>query len=284
VPERPILVTGPSGNVGREVVRAAVERGLRVRAGVRDPGRAAAPDGVEHVRLDLEDPSTYAAAVAGTAGLFLLRPTHIARPGPTLNRLVDAAAAAGARHCVVQSIEGADRQRWLPHRRIEQHVEASGMGWTFLRANHFMQNLTGPYLPAIRRGALRLPAGAGRISFVDCADLGDVAATAFADPPVHTGRAYPLTGPQALSFDEVAAFISDVAQRPVRYEEIGRLAYIRELRRDGTPWPGVVVLEALHLTVRRGVAEGVDPTLATVLGRPPRTLEDFAARHARDFR
>jgi uncharacterized protein YbjT (DUF2867 family) len=280
---QPILVTGATGNVGSEVIRALRERGIPVRAGVRNA--APAPlEGVEHVRLDLEDPATYAKAVAETGGLFLLRPTHIARPGPTLNRLVDAAAAAGARHCVFQSIEGADRQRWLPHRKIEAHVEASGMGWTFLRANHFMQNLTGPYLPAIRRGALRLPAGDGRISFVDCADLGDVAAAAFADPATHAGMAYPLTGTEAVSFDEVAALISRTAGRTVRYERVGPPAYIRELRRDGTPWPGVAVLTVLHLTVRRGVAEGVDPTLGRVLGRPPRTLEQFVAAHASLFR
>jgi uncharacterized protein YbjT (DUF2867 family) len=276
----PVLVTTPDGNVGREVVRALLERGHAVRAGVRDPGRVQAPDGVEVVRLDFEDPATFGPATRGANGLFLLRPTQIARVKSTLNRLVDAAAEAGVGHCVFQSISGAERQPWLPHRKVEQHLERSPMGWTFLRANHFMQNLTGPYRSTILAGRLALPAGNGRIAFVDCADLGDVAAMALCDPDAHRNRAYHLTGPEAVDFAQVAELLSKTLGRRVVYEPVGPLRYARDLKRDGATVPYTLILTMLHITVRRGAAEAVDGTLERVLGRPSRTLREFIARHA----
>ena len=280
--DAPVLVTTPTGTVGREVVHALRRHGVPVRAGVRHPERYVAPDDVDVVHLDLDDPGTHATAVEGARGLFLLRPREMGRPAP-FAALADAAARAGVGHCVFQSIEGAERQRWLPHRRIEQAVEASGMGWTHLRANHFMQNLTDPYREAIRAGTLRLPAGEGRVAFVDCADVAEVAALAFADPPAHSSRAHVLTGPRAWTFAEVAEELSRCLGRAIRYQPAGALGYAGSLRREGLPLPGVVILTAVHITIRRGAAEHVDPTLGEILQRPPRTLEHFVAAHQEEL-
>ncbi len=283
MPEDPILVTAPAGNVGKEVVRALRERGIPVRAGVRDPSRVSMPEGVEPVRFDFDDVSTFAPALVGARGLFLLRPTQIARVNGTLLPAIENAQRAGVRHCVFLSVDGAERQPWLPHRKVEKAVEASELSWTFLRPNHFMQNLLGPYRQSIIAGRLALPAGQGRISFVDCADIGELAAIAFADPARHTGHAYHLTGPQALSFSELAAELSRLIGHRVRYEPIGPLKYMRELRATGAPFAYSAILTFLHLGARRGGPAHVDPILGELLGRPPHTIAEFISAHVSEL-
>lgn len=281
--DAPVVVTAPSGNVGREVVRALCARGIPVRAAVRDPQKATMPAGVEVCQFDFQQPSTYQPAVAGARGLFLLRPTQISRVGETLVPVVSTAQRAGVRQCVFLSVEGAERQAWLPHRRVEKALQASAMSWTFLRPNHFMQNLLGPYRRAIASGRLALPAGQGRVSFVDCADLGEVAAMAFADPAAHSAKGYPLTGSEAVSFEEIAELISKVTGDSVLYQPIGPVAYLRGLRRAGADLPYAAILTALHLGVRRGSAAAVDPTLGRLLGRRPRTMAEFVEAHAQEL-
>jgi uncharacterized protein YbjT (DUF2867 family) len=279
LPDAPVFVTGATGNVGREVVRALQTRGIPVRLGVREMQSVLAVPGVEAVRFDFEDPSTHSVAMSGARACFLMRPTHIARVQNTLVRAVQAAEYAGLTQCVFLSVEGAERQPWLPHRKVEKALEDSSLQWTFLRPNHFMQNLAGPYRAAIIAGHLRLPAGDGAVSFVDCADLGDVAALAFADPETHAGRAYALTGPEAVDFRQIASLLSDALGRDIVYEPVGPATYFRELRRGGAPRTFAAILTGLHLGIRRGTPARIDPTLAEILPQPPRTVAEFIADH-----
>ncbi|MBV9423101.1 MAG: NmrA family NAD(P)-binding protein [Solirubrobacterales bacterium] len=265
------------------MVRALLARGIPVRAAVRDPAAATLPDTIETVRFDFEDARTFGPAAAGARGIFLLRPTHITKVGGTLVKALGSAAAAGVEHCVFLSVAGAARQPWIPHRKVEKALEASSLSWTFLRANHFMQNMLGPYREAILSGRLALPAGQGRVSFVDCADLGEVAALSFADPARHSGQAYHLTGPRAVSFSELAATLSNSLEREVVYEPIGAFSYWRALRRTGAPLPYATIITTLHVGVRRGVAATVDPTLPRLLQRPATTVEEFIDRNVAVF-
>ncbi len=270
------LVTTPTGTTGSSVVDELVAAGARVRVGVRDPSRAQFPDAVEVVELDFTRPETFAAAVDGVTGMYLVRPPQIARVEPTLNTLVDAAAQAGVGHCVLLSVEEAEKSNRIPHRRVELHLEASPLRWTFLRPNHFAQNLVGPYLGDIRRGVLRLPAGDGRAAFVDTRDIAEVARTALLDPDAHAGEAYRLTGPEAVSFAELVAFVREATGRDVRYEPVSIPEYALHLRRaEHAGLVRIAVLAFLHAGIRKGNAAGVDPTLGALLGRPPRTVRDL---------
>ena len=270
----PILVSGASGNVGRGVVEALRARGVPVRPGLRDPGRDA-----EAVALDFTRPETFAPALAGAGGLFLLRPPPISDVKATLNVLVDAALAAGVRRIVFLSVIGADTRGYIPHAKVEKHLSASTAEWTFLRAGFFAQNLGDAYRPDIREHhELFVPAGAGKAAFVDVRDIGEVAALAFTDPG-HAGQAYTLTGPEALDFNEVAALLSEALGRHIRYARPGVLRYLLRMRRRGLPFAQALVQAVLHVGLRYGQAEDVDPTLAKLLGRPPRTLSRYIADH-----
>ena len=277
----PVLVVGAGGNVGGATVRALIERGMAVRCGVTDPTGFAAAPGTETVELDLFRPDTFGSAVDGAHGLFLLRPPPVSRVGPTLNALTEAALAAGVEHVVFSSVAGADANRVVPHHRVETHLVEHAPSWTILRPGFFAQNLTDAYRrDIVDDDRIYLPAGAGRVAFIDTGDIGDVAGAVFADPGPHRGKAYTLTGPRALTFDEVARILSEALGRTIGYQPATVLGYARHLRRRGLPMAQVAVQTVLHARLRHGDAEAVDPTLERLLGRPGRTLEHYVLTHA----
>ena len=278
----PVLVVGASGNVVGSAVRALAGRGLQVRAAATSPGRLQL--GVPVVRLDLSDPSTFAAAVAGADGLFLMRPPAIARVAGTLNAFLDVAERHGVRHVVFSSVAGADTNRVVPHHRVETHLQASSMGWTILRPGFFAQNLADAYrVDVVGDRRLLLPAGEGRVAFVDTRDVGDVVGLVLADPEAHRGAGYTLTGSRAIGFAEVAAMLGGELGDPVTYQPVSPWTYATHVHARGLPWAQALVQTVLHTGLRYGQAERVDPTLADLLGRPPRTLEAYIHEHRRTW-
>ena len=277
----PILVTGASGNVGGAVVRSLIAAGVPVRAaGTNVEALGRAFPGVEVARLDFHAPATFGPALHGAGGLFLVRPPRIAQVGPTLNALVDVAEQTGVGHVMFSSVTGADTNRVVPHHRVETHLQASGLSWTILRPGFFAQNLADAYrTDIVRNDRIYLPAGHGRVAFIDVRDLGDVAATVFADPGAHRDAGYTLTGPAALDLDEVAAVLTRELGRPIRYEPAHILGYMRHLRGHGLPGVQILVQTVLHTGLRRGQAQTVDPTLGRLLGRLPGTLAQYVHDH-----
>lgn len=272
-----VLVTGATGNVGREVVRALRAKNIAVRAGDRDPKRVHALFGtdVEAVTLDYRDRATFAAATAGATALFLLRPPAIADVGKTLLPFIDEARQRGVRHVVFLSVAGADKNKLVPHHAVERHL-ARGGDWTVLRPGFFAQNLGDAYRrDIVEDSRIYVPAGRGRVAFVDVRDLAEVAAMAFASPAEHDGRAYVLTGPEAIDFATAASYLSDAIGRPIRYEPASILGYLIHLRGRGMPWAQVGVQTVLHAGLRFGQAEHVDPTIHRLLGRRARTVREY---------
>ena len=112
-------------------------------------------------------------------------------------------------------------------------------------------------------------------AFIDARDIGDVAALVLANPGPHRGAAYLLTGPAALDFEQVAALLTSELGRPIRYEPTSAVRYVRHVHAQGRPWLQALVQTVLHMGLRRGQAETVDPTLERLLGRPGRTLAAY---------
>ena len=275
-----VLVTGATGNVGREVVRAARARGLIVRAADRDGSRARELLGneVDVVRLDYRDRSTFACA-DGADALFLMRPPAIADVADTLLPFVDAARRRGVTHVVFLSVAGADKNKLVPHHAVEKHLR-KGTGWTILRPGFFAQNFGDAYrCDIVDDDRVYVPAGRGRVTFVDVRDLAEVAAAAFASPAAHDLHAYTLTGAEAVGFTSAVARLTEVMGRPIRYEAASIVGYMLHLRGRGMPWTQVAVQTLLHAGLRFGQAERVDPTLERLLGHRPRSLEDYFRDH-----
>lgn len=279
----PLLVTGATGSVGRPLVAALVAAGAAVGAASRHPGPPASPL-VTPVRLDFADPTTYDAAFAGVETLFLVRPPALARPHRDLFPALTAGMSQGLRHVVFLSVQGVERLRVVPHARIEEWLRASGLGWTFLRASFFAQNLVTVHGQQIRdTDELIMPAGRGRTAFVDAHDLAAVAALAMLDPAAADQQAWTLTGSEALTYGEVAGIMTAVLGRPIRYTQPGLVRYALRSRELGLS-PGLVVMTSLvYTTARLGLAANLTDDVARLLGRPPTTLTDFVRRERAAF-
>lgn len=279
-----LLVIGATGTVGEPLVQQLLDCGVSLRVATRSPQNASDRfgDEPEYVEFDLDRPETWGEPLADVDRMFLLLP-----PGSgvsTIREFADAADRVGVEHVVSLSILGAEKLPILPHRRIERYLSHTGMADTFLRASWFMQNLSEIHRPEIvERDEIFVPAGDGVSSVTDAQDVAAVAATVLTESG-HRNRAYDLTGPAALDFDEVADVFSDVLDKPIRSANPSRLAFGRHMYQRGFP-PGFVVFMIVEYSVvRLGVSGRTTDDVEALPGRSPRTGREFVVDYADVFR
>lgn len=279
-----ILVTGATGNVGRALVAELKTTGAQVFAG----STGGAPvDGVPGRKVDFGDPASLRAAFAGIDTAFLLFPLV---PGKLqlARNAVAAAAAAGVKHLVRSSGAGADPASAMALSRlqgqIDQIVIDSGLPYTLLRPNSFMQNFIAYYAGMIKAGAVYLSHGDGKISYIDVRDIATVAATILRDPAPHAGQAYTLTGPEAIDNGEALALIAQAAGRPVSYVPVPEEAAVKSMRDMGMDDWTVENMSSLNRIIAAGHASGVSPAVEAITGRKPRSFAEFVSDNADAWR
>ena len=279
-----LMVTGATGNVGREVVRALLARGARVRVGVTDEAdaRRAWAGGVEVAPFDFTAPETYT-ALDGVTRLFLMRPPALSNIKRDMKPAIDHAVAAGVGHIVFLSLVGAERNRIVPHAKVERLLQQSGVAWTMLRCGFFMQNLdTTHRADIIEYDDIFIPAGNGRTAFIDVRDIGDVAARTLTEAG-HENVAYPLTGSEALTYGQVASMMTEELGRPISYSDPSPLAFARRMRERGYASGYINVMNGIYLTTRLGRAAAIHPAAGQLLGRPPITMRQYVRDYANAF-
>ncbi len=268
-----VLVTGASGTVGHSVVEQLLAAGQRVRAGVPDPDDAGLPAGVEVVRLDFADPSTAGPAMAGVDRLFLLRPPAISDVRAAFGPLVTAAAGS-VRRVVVLSVMGVNPA--LPHWRMERMVTNAGLAMTALRPAYFAQNMITAFGAEIRNESrFSLASGNGKVSFVDTRDVAEVAARILTDIDAYPPGPVTLTGPQALTFGDVARLMSTELGRPVTYRRQSLWQRRADLRASGSAPAFTNVQLIIDLTTRLGLASKITDDVSRLLGRPASGMHQF---------
>lgn len=274
MPER-FLVMGASGLVGRHVVQLLEQEGRTVACATRTP---IAPG---DVYLDLLEPASFARALDGTSTVML-----ISRPGDEdahvhARPLLQAMRRRGVRRVVVLSALGAELRPDFSLRKVEMLVEDSGMLWTHVRPNFFMQMLALPPLATeiASAGTLSLPLARAAIAYVDARDVAGVLHRALVDETL-AGQGITLSGPQALDHFQVTAGIAQATGRPVRYVPLEE-APARELMlsRGFAPRHVERVL-AFYRLIREGFCSEPDTGAAKVLKRPLRTWPEFVKQKA----
>lgn len=278
---QPILITGATGKVGGQIIKNLTSVGIPVKAAVRNPARAdhLRQPSIELVHCDYQQPQTFADAFANVEQAFLLL-LSLAAPPENVIAIVDSAIRAGVRHLVTMSGMSAGYDTTLPAYKVEQHIQHSGIGYTLLRPNWFMQNFnTFMRDSIINSGTIAVPAANAKASFIDMRDIAAVATTALTQPG-HTSNAYTLTGSIALSHDDIAAILSQVSGRTITYTPITDDDMRAALKNAGSSDQGVEVMSKLYQSFRAGDAAPVFPDVEQVLGRAPTTFEQYATDHA----
>ena len=276
-----ILVTGATGNVGREVVKQLVDQGAAVVATVLKAEAAErVPAGAEIVIFDFGDPKTYPAAFADVKKLFLMRPPQIADVKHYLFPVVDYARKIGVEQIVFLSLLGVERNPIVPHHKVEKYIKNSGMPYTFLRPSFYMQNLNTTHQEEIKKdGEICIPVADAKTSFIDVRDIGAVGARVLTESG-HTNSAYELTGAQALDYKQVAAIFTAVLGKKIVYTRPSLLKFIRKSLKRGTPFKFVLIMAGLYTSTRLGMAERITSTVKELLGRPPISLRQYAQDYA----
>jgi uncharacterized protein YbjT (DUF2867 family) len=278
-----ILVT-TAGKVGTEVVRSLTAREVPVRVLARHPNkaRALADAGAEVAVGDLDVPASIDAAMAGVTTVVLVSP---AVPAQELN-VVASAARAGVGH-VVKATSKASAESPIARRRWQTEIEAglaaSGLAHTLLRSNAYMQNVLA-LAPAIAAtGGFGSSAGKGRVGMVDALDVGAVAAEIVASPAPHAGKTYWLTGPELISNYDIAAVLSKLLGRTITYTELSFDENKEAMIQAGVPAPIAEMNAQAFSMTADGDAEWVTDDVPSLLGRPARSFEQFAADYATAF-
>jgi uncharacterized protein YbjT (DUF2867 family) len=273
--EKTVLVTGASGNLGREVVGALLAKGHAVRAATRDVSKISSSEGLTAVRFDYAEPATFVDALDGMRGLFLVAPPMDAEAPAKLIPFVERAKEAALDHVVFISALGVDQNEQAPLRVIELALMDSGLQYTILRPNFFMENFsTGFIAPMIKhQRGIFLAAGDGKTSFISTADIADVAATAFSE--ARYGEEYNLTGPEALDHSQVAKLIGDAIGREVTYHALPEETMLQGARDQGIPEAAVQYMGILYAVVRASYMAVVTDDVWNVTKRKPRSFEDF---------
>ena len=270
-----ILVTGATGTVGSAIVPALQARGAHVRAMSRE--RRDIP-GASSVPADLRDPASLAAAATGATGLFLNSPST-PDAADLQRRFADIAQAAGVQRLVLLSQYAANVDspvrflRW--HAEVEQHVRGLDIEVTVLRPNLYMQSLLAF---AARTGVLAAPIGDAAVSAIDTRDIADVAAAVLTEDG-HAGATYTLTGPSALTHAEIASALSTGSGRDIAFAPVTSGQFATALEGFVPQWQLDGLLED-YAHYDRAEASAVHTTVADLLGRPARGIEDFARDHA----
>ncbi|WP_431045355.1 NAD(P)H-binding protein [Streptomyces sp. P1-3] len=278
-----ILITGASGTLGSTVARDIAATGRRAVLATRRPHAVAAVSGGHAtVRfLDYDDPATCTSALRGCTTVFLIAPLADHRSDERILPFLDAALASGVSHVVLNSAYLAKTAEDFALRRLERAVEDCGRGWTHLRSQWYMTSLTsGLFASMVTAGELTLPTGdPGRIAYVAPQDVAATATAILTSPRDHTGRAYHLTGPEALDGRTVADLCSRALGHAVAFRSISDDDYRARCRQAGLPDGPISLLLTLFAAVRDGQAAAITPDVRAVTGRAPLTLRRFLTQN-----
>ncbi len=282
-----ILITGATGTVGSEVVKRLSAHCERVRALTRDLRKAQVNPvvGVDFVKGDFDDPDSIRLACTGVEKAFLLT-NSTERAEQQQIEFVNLAKESNVRHIVKLSQLHAGSNssgRFLRyHAAVEVAIRASGLTFTFLRPNMYMQGLLNFRQSIREKNAFFAAAGEARISAVDVRDLADVAVSALTTSK-HDDKTYSLTGPETLTFSEMAQQLSTALGRTIAFVDVSPEAMREALTGFGFPaWQADGLLEEFAM-YSRGEASAVENGVREALGREPGSFAEFARDYAPRF-
>jgi uncharacterized protein YbjT (DUF2867 family) len=288
-----ILVTGASGNIGSEVVKELLSDApdVSIKAAIhssQNVKKVKSDARVKVIQIDYNESETVREALKGVDKLFLLTP-DVPNAADFASNVVIEAKKAGIKQIVKQSVMRADLEADVGtmrlHRQVEKFIEQSGIPFTFLRPNEFMQNFINFHSPSIKENnAFYLPLEDAKVSLVDVRDIAAVAVKSLIDEDKHKNKTYLITGPEALSYHEVAEILSNATGRKISYVNISEEEARAAMKEIGMNDWLINTVSELSEYFRKGKASEISPAVEEVTGNKPISFSEFANDYVDAFR
>jgi uncharacterized protein YbjT (DUF2867 family) len=282
-----ILLTGVTGKTGGETAKQLLARGVKFRALVRNEAKAEGlkAAGVELVVGDIGDASAVTRALQGVEKALLLLPNGKTQQANE-QQFTDLAGAAGVKHLVklssMEAVAHAETPIPQAHWAVEEYIRASGIPWTMVKPNFFMQNLLASANSIKTQKKFSLPMGEGTTGMADIRDIAAVCVEVLTGPG-HTGKSYEITGPEVLTFHDVAARFSEVLGEKIEYVPMPMDQFRTRMTGVLEPWHLNAVCELFREIAEIGLNHTTD-TFRQLLGREPRSVTEFIRDHSAVFR
>lgn len=285
-----ILITGATGNVGREVIRTLFKdhNDCRIIAGVRNINSARQSQhefsNIDFRTFDFEGESTYEEAFKSVSTLFLLRPPHISKVEKVFGPMMKVAAKQGVKEIVFLSVQGAEKSSIIPHNKIEKLIRNSGMDFIFLRPSYFIQNLTTNLCDDIKNNRqIILPAGKAKFNWIDVKNIGEAAAIVLRDFDKYKNKTFDLTGYENKNFGELCDLINKHIPGNIAYRNVNPIYFYLIKRKSGMPAGMIMVMIMLHFLPRFQSEPEISNYFEKLSGEKPTRLEEFILREKSKF-
>jgi uncharacterized protein YbjT (DUF2867 family) len=288
-----ILVTGATGTVGGEVVRqlASTDSTVNIKAAghsLQELEKNIEDDRIKSTQIDFNEPETLRDALKSTDKVFLLTPFQSDMLQYSSNMLEEIKNARDIKHIVKLSVMGAEFEPGgRLHLQAEKMIVGSGIPYTFLRPNAFMQNFVNFYSHIIKeKGILSVPAGDGKVSFVDVRDIAAVAVQVLIgnNDGKYNSKTYDITGPEAISYNDAVNILSEQVGKKISYVDVSKDDAIKAMKDIGLDeWLIDIILEGYN-NLRKGYFSPVTTVVEEITGRKPNSFNEFAKEHAEVFR
>ncbi|OUS18945.1 NAD(P)-dependent oxidoreductase [Rhodobacterales bacterium 59_46_T64] len=281
-----ITVFGATGTTGAPLVETLLAKGADVRAVTSDPAKIdeLKAKGCEAVTASFTDPAALEQACAGAEKIYLVTPAHLDMRQWKANAIA-AAKAAGVKHVVLATGLGASPKAGLTfgkwHSESQELLKESGLDWTFVQPTYFIQNLMWQAGSIAKNGVYYDDLG-GPVSWIDARDIADVAAEALTGAD-HAGKGYGVTGPEALTGDEIAAVLSQVTGKPITSVTLSADEAKAAMVAGGMQDEVAAAMVELASIAPKGYLGGIETTVSDVLGRPARSFRDFVTENRDAF-
>ncbi|MEO6671210.1 MAG: NmrA family NAD(P)-binding protein [Ferruginibacter sp.] len=276
-----VLITGATGNIGMEVIRALqlIDHQLDLFAGVRDmsldKGKLSNFQ-ISLIAFDFTDFKTHDTALNGCDILFLLRPPQISDVEKYFKPLIESCKNKAVRHIVFLSVQGVEKSKIIPHHKIEKLIVDGKIAYTFLRPAYFMQNFTTTLRnDLLKNRRIYLPAANAKFTLVDVRDIGAVSAKILANISQHQNKSYELTSEEKLSFGEMALKLSNILGVEIQFKSPNLVSFFLTKRKEKIPTALILVMIMLHYFPRFQKEPAVTSCVQEIINRPAITFAQF---------
>lgn len=285
-----LLITGATGNIGIEVVRylQRINTSIQLVIGARNIEKAKKNfneyPNLAYVSFDFEAADSFENALKGIDRVFLLRPPHLSDVDLYFRPLIETIKKKNIRQVVFLSVQGAEKNKVIPHNKIERMIQENGLEYIFLRPSYFMQNLTTTLIKDIRtKREIILPAGRAKFNWVDIENIGEAGAILLNQFDDFKNQAYEITGLENENFDKVTSLINQVIENPIHYRNVGPFRFFQLKKKEGTITGMIIVMIMLHMLPRFQKEPVISDFYERLTGKKPTDLKTFIRREKATF-